>query len=93
MEKRKELRFLLLLRQKVYLASSEILKRVFGFDDNGLSIGIVEHHNLEARLNVTRLFKKHLAILGISGSGKSHLSSVLIEEIAFERKLSCNDSY
>jgi DNA helicase HerA-like ATPase len=66
---------------KVYLASSEILKRVFGFDDNGLSIGTVEHHNLEARLNVTRLFKKHLAILGISGSGKSHLSSVLIEEM------------
>ncbi|MDT7858984.1 MAG: ATP-binding protein [Candidatus Aenigmarchaeota archaeon] len=66
---------------KVYLADNEILKRVFGFDDNGLSVGIVEHHNLEAKLNITRLFKKHLAILGISGSGKSHLSNVLIEEL------------
>jgi DNA helicase HerA-like ATPase len=66
---------------KVFLADNEILKKVFGFDDSGLSVGIVEHHNLEAKLNITRLFKKHLAILGISGSGKSHLTSVLIEEM------------
>jgi DNA helicase HerA-like ATPase len=66
---------------KVFLADNEILKKVFGFDDSGLSIGIVEHHNLEAKLNITRLFKKHLAILGISGSGKSHLTNVLIEEL------------
>jgi len=66
---------------KVYLAEADILKKVFGFDENGLNVGMVEHHNLEVKLNITRLFKKHLAILGISGSGKSHLSNVLIEEL------------
>jgi len=66
---------------KVYLAENDILKKVFGFDDNGLSIGTVENHDLEVKLNITRLLKKHVAILGISGSGKSHLTNVLIEEM------------
>lgn len=71
---------------KVFLASKEILKKLFGFEENGLNIGKVENHDLDVKINLTRLFKKHLAILGISGSGKSHLSSVLIEELLSREK-------
>ncbi|MGC8993232.1 MAG: ATP-binding protein [Candidatus Aenigmatarchaeota archaeon] len=71
---------------KVFLADKEILKKLFGFDDFGLNIGTIENHDLEVKINVTRIFKKHLAILGISGSGKSHLSSVLIEELLSREK-------
>jgi len=33
------------------------------------------------RLNLTRLLQKHIAILAMSGAGKSYLTSVLIEEL------------
>jgi len=36
---------------------------------------------MDVRLNTTRLLQKHMAILAISGAGKSFLSSVLIEEL------------
>jgi DNA helicase HerA-like ATPase len=59
----------------------EILTKFFGFDSNGLNIGKLVQHNLDVKLNITRLFQKHLAILALSGAGKSHLVSVLIEEL------------
>ena len=66
---------------KVFLADQKILKDFFGFDDNGLNIGKIEFHDLDAKLNMTRLLQKHLAILAMSGSGKSYLASVIIEEL------------
>ncbi|MFH8080716.1 MAG: ATP-binding protein [Candidatus Aenigmatarchaeota archaeon] len=58
-----------------------ILEKFLGFDKNGLCLGKIFHHNLEARINVTRLLQKHVAILAMSGAGKSHLVSVIIEEL------------
>ncbi len=67
---------------KVYIASNDILSKFFGFDsDKGLFLGNIEHHNVPAKLNMTRLLQKHLAILAMSGSGKSYLTSVLLEEL------------
>ena len=70
---------------KVTLSNSELLKKFLGFEDQGLRIGSIQHHDIEARLDMTRLLNKHLAILAMSGSGKSYLTSVLIEEL-LERK-------
>jgi hypothetical protein len=67
--------------QKVFKVNEEVLERFFGFDEKGVKLGKLEFHNVEAKLNVTRLFQKHLAILGVSGAGKSSLSSNLIEEL------------
>jgi DNA helicase HerA-like ATPase len=67
--------------EKVYRADEKILFEFLGLDEKGLAIGKMEAHDLEVKLNLTKLFQKHLAILGISGSGKSYLSSHLIEEI------------
>jgi DNA helicase HerA-like ATPase len=66
---------------KVGEPEDRVLEILFGLDKNGIGLGNVAHHSLEARLNITRLLQKHLAILAISGAGKSYLTSVLIEEL------------
>ena len=67
--------------EKVFLAGKEELFKFFGFDEHGLCLGNVLHHGVEVKLNMTRLLQKHLAILAMSGAGKSYLTSVLIEEL------------
>lgn len=67
--------------EKVRLVEPETLSKFLGFDDGGLELGKVEHHDLTVRINLTRLLQKHLAIMAQSGSGKSHLSSILMEEL------------
>lgn len=71
---------------KVYLAENQTLKKFLGIDEKGLELGKVEHHDLPVRLNMTRLVQKHIALLGISGSGKSVTASVLIEELLDRKK-------
>jgi len=70
----------------VFNADSGILKKFLGFTDDGLHLGSIQHHDVPAKLCMTRLFQKHLALLAMSGAGKSHLASVLLEEL-LERKL------
>ncbi|MCX6777518.1 MAG: DUF87 domain-containing protein, partial [Candidatus Micrarchaeota archaeon] len=66
---------------KVLKAEDEMLKEFLGFEENGVNLGILENHGLEAKLNLDSLLQKHLAILAMSGAGKSYLASVLIEEL------------
>jgi len=66
----------------VHIADRERLADFLGLDlDSGIHIGDVKHQNLEARLNLTKTFQKHLAILAQSGAGKSYLASVMLEEL------------
>lgn len=55
---------------KVRIADSEKLKKFFHFDESGMHLGNVEYHDLTVKLNMSRMLKKHLAILAMSGSGK-----------------------
>ncbi|MDO8626980.1 MAG: DUF87 domain-containing protein, partial [Candidatus Diapherotrites archaeon] len=71
---------------KVRSASAENLKNFLHFDDNGMLLGSVEHHGLDVKLNMTKLFQKHLSILAQSGYGKSHTISVLLEELLLRQK-------
>ncbi len=57
------------------------LERFFGLDLQGIRLGSIPYHSVEARLDMTRLFQKHMAILALSGGGKSYLAGVLIEEL------------
>ncbi len=67
---------------KVYPVDGKILFDFLGLDDEkGLDIGKVIFHDMDAKLNITKLFQKHCAILAQTGFGKSHCVSVLIEEI------------
>jgi len=66
---------------KVLEAEEALLNKFLQFDENGLEIGSLQHHSLAAKLSMGRLLQKHLAILAMSGSGKSYLMSVIIEEL------------
>ncbi len=59
----------------------KILTKFLGLDENGLNIGEITFHDLDAKLNLTKMFQKHLAVLAISGAGKSYMTSVLLEEL------------
>ncbi|MBI1973295.1 ATP-binding protein [Candidatus Micrarchaeota archaeon] len=66
---------------KVGKAGNDLLQVFLGFEQGGLHIGSVEHHDLDVRVPVSRLFQKHVAILAMSGAGKSYLTSVILEEL------------
>lgn len=66
---------------KVYEPDHGILSKFLGLDEKGLGVGELPYHNVNVKLNLTRLLQKHLAILAISGAGKSYLVSVIIEEL------------
>ncbi|MCK4713987.1 MAG: DUF87 domain-containing protein, partial [Candidatus Aenigmarchaeota archaeon] len=59
----------------------DVLTSFFGLDRSGLHMGTIPHHDIDASINFTRMLQKHVAILAISGAGKSYLTSVLMEEI------------
>jgi DNA helicase HerA-like ATPase len=66
---------------KVREPEESILKDFFGLDDKGLHLGEFRHQDIDVKINTTRLLQKHLAILALSGAGKSYLTAVLIEEL------------
>jgi DNA helicase HerA-like ATPase len=68
--------------QKVHDADPSTLVDFLGLNPNGgVALGKLKHHDLPVRLDLTRLLRKHVAILGMSGSGKSFGTHVLIEEL------------
>lgn len=71
---------------KVYNASSDLLKKFFKFEENGLYLGDLEYHDVAVKLNMDRLLKKHIAFLAMSGFGKSIAASILIEELLDRKK-------
>ena len=71
---------------KVSSAASATLTKFLGFSDSGLALGSVEYHDAPVNIDMTRLMQKHLAILSISGGGKSHFTSCLIEELLSRAK-------
>jgi DNA helicase HerA-like ATPase len=72
--------------EAVMIADNEVLRKFLGFENSGIHLGSIQHHEVPANLNMTRLFQKHLAILAISGAGKSHLASVMLEELLDRQK-------
>ena len=67
---------------KVKIAQKRLLSSFLGLNQKtGLYLGDIPHHELKAKLDISRLLQKHLAILSISGGGKSYTTKVLVEEL------------
>ncbi len=67
---------------KVYVAESDFLAKFLGLDDEqGLLLGEMNFHDLPVHLNLTRMFQKHVALLAMSGAGKSYTTLVIMEEL------------
>lgn len=61
-------------------ASDELLSEIFGRGE--ISIGnLLAHKNVEVKLDANVLLTRHLAILAITGAGKSNAVSVIVDEI------------
>ena len=58
-----------------------ILKKFLGLDEGGLHLGRLRQMDVPIHISLDGLLQKHLAILSISGGGKSYATSVIIEEI------------
>ena len=52
----------------------------------GLNLGTLAYQNLKFTPSINRLLSKHLAILAMSGAGKSYFISVLLEELLSRKK-------
>ena len=67
----------------VHKSRSIIISKFLGLDTSpdGLHLGTIPTAQTPIKINITRLFQKHLAILAISGAGKSYTTSILIEEL------------
>ena len=67
---------------EVKLASSEDLRKVFGQSDSGVKIGsLLTRPEIPIYLDLNKLVSRHLAILAITGYGKSNTVAVLADEI------------
>ena len=71
---------------KAIPATNEHLKVFLGIEDDGLEIGSLAFHSMAIRLSMSRLLQKHLAILAMSGAGKSYLTGVIMEELLDRKK-------
>ncbi|MBU1197955.1 ATP-binding protein [Candidatus Micrarchaeota archaeon] len=71
---------------KVQGCEDSVLIKFLGFEEQGLRVGKLFQHNVEVKLNLTKLFQKHLALLAQSGAGKSYSAAVLIEELLSRQK-------
>jgi len=60
----------------------QLLNKFLGLDqEKGLELGNLQQHDLKAKFNLTKMIQKHMAILAMSGSGKSYATGVLMEEL------------
>ncbi len=65
----------------VYRSRSPVLREFLGLKKDGIQLGRIIQPSLEISLDPTRLLQKHIAIMAISGAGKSYTVAVLIEEL------------
>ncbi|MCD6484659.1 MAG: ATP-binding protein [Candidatus Odinarchaeota archaeon] len=69
-------------RQKIYPAYDRDLFEFFKMDLPWmLHIGKIQNTNVNIYLDAYKLITQHIGILGMTGSGKSYFTSVLVEEL------------
>jgi len=64
---------------EIKIANEEILRKVFKVK-NSLKIGnLISQEDVEVKVNINNMVSRHLAILAMTGAGKSNTVSVLID--------------
>lgn len=68
--------------QKVCEVDPVMLTGFLGLNQNGgIELGKLKHHDLPVKLDITKLLRKHVAVLAKSGAGKSNFTCLLVEEL------------
>jgi DNA helicase HerA-like ATPase len=68
----------------VYLATGELIQEVLGLEHpgpTGAYMGILKGHKIPVNLDINTLVQKHVSIIAKTGSGKSYIAGVLVEEL------------
>jgi DNA helicase HerA-like ATPase len=65
---------------KVYRAPVNLLQKVFGEGDIRLG-GLLTNPDVEVKLNVNEVVRRHLAVLSITGGGKGNTVAVIVSNI------------
>ncbi|MBE6487822.1 MAG: ATP-binding protein [Methanosphaera stadtmanae] len=67
---------------QVMKADSHLLKSIFEKDNQGIKIGtLLNQEDVAVKLDVNKMVSRHLAILAMTGAGKSNTTSVIIDEL------------
>ncbi|MCX6815193.1 MAG: ATP-binding protein [Candidatus Aenigmarchaeota archaeon] len=69
----------------VFAAETQFIKSTIGIRDSGAYIGLLDGYDLKVRLPIENLVKKHVSVLAKTGTGKSYLTGVIMEELAENR--------
>lgn len=60
-------------------ADSEILKRIFQVEGAGLKLGnLITQEDVPVEVNINKMVSRHLAVLAMTGAGKSNTVSVIV---------------
>jgi len=66
----------------VKVAEKEILEKIFGKSEKSIHIGnLLTNEEVNVYLDVNKLISRHLAILSITGAGKSNTVAVIVNEL------------
>ncbi len=60
---------------------SKLLSEFLGFTKDGIHLGHLLFHNIPATFDLTKIYQKHVALLAMSGAGKSYAATVMLEEL------------
>ncbi|OQA31403.1 MAG: AAA-like domain protein [archaeon ADurb.Bin336] len=71
---------------KVFCADNKRIKKFLSVQEDGLNLGRLQFHDVELKLNLSKLLQKHLSVIATSGAGKSYCVSVLLEELLSRKK-------
>lgn len=67
----------------IKVADREILEKIFGKNERSIPIGnLLTNEEVEVYLDINKMISRHLAILSITGAGKSNTVSVIVDELS-----------
>ena len=67
---------------EIKIADSNILKKIFEIKGNGLKLGnLISQEEVEVEVDINKMITRHLAILAMTGAGKSNTVAVIINGI------------
>ncbi len=75
--------------QPVYHANNALIRFVLGleaYERKGAYIGLLRNHQLKVYLDINELVQKHVSVIAKTGSGKSYMVGILVEEL-LKRKI------
>ncbi len=69
----------------VLKAPDDLVKQILGLEvpeERSAYIGKIEGHDIKVSLDLNKLVQRHLSVIAMTGSGKSYVVGVLLEEFA-----------